>query len=143
MPRIRLGLASAACLLLLPTLAMAEIVHFHGDMNGQNEVPPHKTAGAGTVDASLDTTTRTLRYTVAWQHLSGPAMAAHFHGPAAPSANAGVVVELGKTPKSPITGSTTLTEAQAKQLLDGQWYVNVHTAAHPTGEIRGQLTRTP
>ncbi|HTR17955.1 MAG TPA: CHRD domain-containing protein [Acetobacteraceae bacterium] len=143
MPRARPSLAIAACLLLLPALAAAETVRFHCGMNGANEVPPHQTAGTGTVDATLDTTTRMLHYTVAWQNLSGPATMAHFHGPAAPGANAAIVVNLGKDPTSPVIGDTTLTEEQATQLLAGQWYVNVHTAANPPGEIRCQVTRTP
>ena len=33
--------------------------------------------------------------------------------------------------------------AQMADLLAGRWYVNVHTAAHPGGEIRGQVTVAP
>ena len=40
---------------------------------------------------------------------------------------------------SPIKGEATLTDAQAADLLAGRWYVNVHTRAHPGGEIRGQV----
>ena len=38
-------------------------------------------------------------------------------------------------------GSATLNDAQAKALMDGDIYVNVHTAANKGGEIRGQLTK--
>ena len=41
---------------------------------------------------------------------------------------------------SPITGSKQLTAAQVAQLRGGFWYVNLHTAAFPGGEIRGQVT---
>ena len=40
---------------------------------------------------------------------------------------------------SPLQGSATLTDAQAADLMAGRWYVNIHTAANPNGEIRGQL----
>ena len=43
-------------------------------------------------------------------------------------------------PASPIEGSATLTDAQAADLQGGKWYVNVHTAGHKSGEIRGQVT---
>jgi hypothetical protein len=67
---------------------------------------------------------------------------AHFHGPAATGANAPVVVWISKRGEpvtSPITGQATLTLEQAQQFTAGQWYVNVHTPAHPAGEIRGQV----
>jgi hypothetical protein len=42
---------------------------------------------------------------------------------------------------SPFTGTAALTEAQAADLLAGRWYVNVHTAGNPGGELRGQLMK--
>ncbi|OIQ70334.1 CHRD domain protein [mine drainage metagenome] len=42
---------------------------------------------------------------------------------------------------SPAEGSATLTDAQAADLMAGKYYINVHTAANPTGEIRGQVTK--
>jgi len=33
-----------------------------------------------------------------------------------------------------------LTPAQAADLLAGRWYVNIHTARYPGGEIRAQVT---
>ena len=53
-------------------------------------------------------------------------------------ANAPPVIVI-KSLASPITGSATLTPAQVADLTAGKWYFNVHTAAHPGGEIRGQL----
>jgi hypothetical protein len=38
-------------------------------------------------------------------------------------------------------GSAILTDTQAEDLMAGKWYVNIHTAAHKAGEIRGQVTR--
>lgn len=44
---------------------------------------------------------------------------------------------------SPIKGETTISNEQKTQLLEGKWYVNLHTAANPDGEIRGQLVIIP
>ena len=120
--------------------ARAETVPFSATLAGASEVPPKTTAGTGAATASLDTATKMLTYDVEYSGLSGPATAAHFHGPAEPGANAGVVVPF-PTPASPIKGTATLTDAQMSDLMAGRWYANVHTGANPAGEIRGQLTR--
>jgi hypothetical protein len=112
-------------------------------LRGTQEVPPVVTMGQGQLDAVLDRRSRQLRWKLSHSGLTGPATAAHFHGPAAPGANAGVVLPLSApaTPlPSPSEGSATLTESQVADLVAGRWYVNVHTATYPGGEIRGQLT---
>jgi hypothetical protein len=65
----------------------------------------------------------------------------HFHGAADPGTNAGVQVNIGSISGlgSPTAGSTTITGAQGADLVAGLWYVNIHTAANPGGEIRGQV----
>jgi hypothetical protein len=130
-------LATSLAFTALPAAAATQ--HFHANMLAASEVPPTGTKGKGTVDATLDTATGKLDYTVKWTGLSGPATMAHFHGPAPVGKNAGVEINLGESPTSPLHGSATLTPAQASDLQAGQLYVNVHTAAHKGGEIRGQL----
>ena len=132
---------AAAAATLLAFGAQAETVRFHTTMSGQAEVPPKTTNGTGTVDATLDTATKKLEYSATWSGLSGPATMAHFHGPAAPGTNAPIVVPWGNNPKSPFTGSATLTDQQIADLTAGRWYANVHTAQNPGGEIRGQMMK--
>ena len=106
-------------------------------LDGKSEVPANASTGTGTADIDYDAATRKLSYS----GLSGPATAAHFHGPAEPGKNAGVAVAIPNATSSPAEGSATLTEAQAADLMAGKYYVNVHTAANPGGEIRGQVTK--
>ena len=87
---------------------------------------------------AFDKDSSVLRWKLNYTGLSGPATMAHFHGPAIPGANAGVVVPLPSA-ASPAEGQATLTPAQAADLRAGKWYINVHTAQNPGGEIRGQV----
>jgi len=104
--------------------------------------PGITSAGKGAATATLDTATKTLTWDVEYSGLSGPATAAHIHGPADPGKDAGVVVPFTGSLASPIKGSATLTDAQIGQLESGKWYINIHTAANKGGEIRGQLVRS-
>ncbi|MCW3477069.1 CHRD domain-containing protein [Limobrevibacterium gyesilva] len=136
----RHGLAAAVlATAALSAPARADMVQFHATLSGAAEVPPKTTAGTGDAKATLDTNTKALTYIITYSGLSGPATMAHFHGPAATTANANVVVPFKNPVTSPITGSATLTDAQIADLMAGKWYANVHTAANPAGEIRGQM----
>ena len=136
--------------IMLATLALGSAIAFAGPafaekmtatLNGASEVPPNASAGKGTADIDYDAATKKLTWKLTYSGLSGPATAAHFHGPAEPGKNAGVVVAIPGATASPAEGSATLTDAQAADLMAGKLYVNIHTAASPGGEIRGQVTK--
>ncbi|HZE91949.1 MAG TPA: CHRD domain-containing protein [Rhizobacter sp.] len=126
----------SACAMSSPKTNSAD---FKATLSGSAEVPPNGSPGKGTLEAKLDKDTKVLSWTLTYSDLTGPATAAHFHGPAMPGENAGVVVPFASA-ASPIKGQTTLTDAQMADLLAGRWYANVHTAANKGGEIRGQVT---
>jgi hypothetical protein len=125
----------------LLTAASAATIDYKATMSGKSEVPPTASTGSGDVLATLNTGTKQLSYTMTYMGLTGPATAAHFHGPAEAGANAGVVIPIGTNPPSPSSGTVTLTDDQMKDLEAGKWYANVHTAANKGGEIRGQMVR--
>ena len=106
-------------------------------LSGKNEVPPNNSTAVGM--ARLDLSGTTLKWNITYSGTTGPVTAGHFHGPAAAGANAGVVLPFTGSMASPIEGSATLTQAQLDQFKGGLWYVNLHTAAHPGGELRGQV----
>lgn len=116
----------------------ANVAQLTASMTGAQEVPPNTRPGTGMAEVSYNRDTGVLSYKVSYSGLSGPVTGAHIHGPAGPGANAGIVVPFNAGP-SPITGEAKINPAQAGDLLAGLWYVNLHTAAHPPGEIRGQL----
>lgn len=117
-------------------IAYADVVALTGTLSA---APNATSVGIGTVEATLNTQTNELKWKVNYSGLSDPAGAAHFHGPAEPGQNAGVVLGFKGSMESPITGDATITPAQANDLLSGKWYVNIHTKAYPGGEIRAQV----
>ena len=136
---------------MLATLALGAAVAFAGQalaadkmkatLSGKSEVPPNTSAGTGTAELDYDAASKKLNWKVTYSGLSGPATAAHFHGPAEAGKNAGVAVAIPNAGTSPVSGSATLTDAQAADLVAGKYYINIHTAANPGGEIRGQVTK--
>jgi hypothetical protein len=140
--RAALAAVTLSAFLFAGTSAFAAMESYTATLNGASEVPPNDTKGTGAVTATYDTATKKFTYTATYSGLTGPATAAHFHGPAAAGVNAPPVVPIAPTAlASPIKGDATLTDAQAADLQSGKWYFNVHTAAHGPGEIRGQLMK--
>ncbi|MBD0277219.1 MAG: CHRD domain-containing protein [Flavisolibacter sp.] len=110
---------------------------------GAEEVPAVSTPGSGTLEAELDKTTKVLRYRLTWNNLKDSAILAHFHGPASPGQNAGVLINIFLTRRASsgtISDTTTLSDTNYQLFLDRKMYVNVHSKVHPGGEIRGQVT---
>ena len=125
------------------------MISFKAELKGSNEVPPNDSKGTGTFTATYDTASKKLTWKGTYSDLTGPATMAHFHGPTEPSwqqpHQLGDVADVTVTimaSTSPFEGSATLTDTQAAELMAGKWYVNIHTDAHPAGEIRGQVVKS-
>ncbi len=131
--------ASALSLLLLGGLAQAKTLDLKASLASSSETPPNDTKGTGSLTGTFDTSSKLLKWSVSYSGLTGPATAAHFHAPAPIGKPAGVEIPIKGELNSPITGSATLTDEQAKNLTDGMTYFNIHTAANKSGEIRGQV----
>jgi CHRD domain-containing protein len=142
------GRKAAACIALalvgslgLWGVGSAAIMNFSATLQGSQEVPPNGSTATGSGTMVLDTDTNMLSYNISFSGLSAPQTAAHFHGPAAPGVNAGVIFGLGLG--SPQIGVWNMTDQQEAWLIGGLVYVNVHTTAFPGGEIRGQVLEAP
>jgi hypothetical protein len=130
------------------TNTVKDPVYFlRGNASGAQEAPNKVTTTAtGTLTGRYNKDSNTLSYTVTWTGLTGGnATAGHFHGPADPGVAAAVVVPftgIASATSGTFTGSTTLTDAQETDLVNGMWYFNIHNATYPAGEIRGQVFLT-
>jgi hypothetical protein len=139
---LRTGMAVLACatVLAIAAPAHADMKKMKAQLSASNEVPPNDSKASGSVDVTYDTASKKVSWNGTYKGLSGPATAAHFHsGEAGKNGGVAVPIFADATAKSPFSGSATLTDAQARDLMDGKWYVNIHTAAHKAGEIRGQV----
>ena len=110
-------------------------------MDGSQEVPPTASSGVATANLSVDINTGAVTGSITFNGLTGPAQAAHFHQAAAGS-NGPVIIPL--TVPSAAAGTITvsgvvLNAGQLAALASNQLYLNIHTAANPNGEIRGQI----
>ena len=133
-------LAMSAPLAVSGAHAAGEGATYKAALTGGSEVPATESKGTGTVTATYDPASKRLSWNGTYSGLTGPVTAAHFHGPAASGANAGVLVPVTAA-SSPFTGEATLDDAKAADLEAGKLYFNIHTAANPKGEIRGQVER--
>lgn len=139
MTRIQIPLVLAgltAALLLAAPSAEAEVLKFKTDLKGAAEVPATDSAATGSAEVTVDTDAKRISWTVKVDGLSGEPTAAHFHGPASATEIAPPVIDMSS---AIMDGSGDITEAQWAELQAGRYYVNVHTAKFPDGEIRGQL----
>ncbi|HEX7980532.1 MAG TPA: CHRD domain-containing protein [Gemmatimonadaceae bacterium] len=126
-------------------------VTFATTMNGAGENPAKNVPGTGT--ATIVKSAGTYTFTITFTGMTGPLTGAHIHGPAGVGANANIIVPFsvaGAGTSGTLTGtfSSTNTATISNDSLDvlmrtGNAYVNLHTAANPGGEIRGQLTQQP
>jgi hypothetical protein len=148
---LALLLAGGLSLLLLtaPQPAAAEETHqrasragvshlFRATLSGAQENPVIVTKASGYAVLALSADMSTLSYRVLTADLIS-VTAAHIHEGAV-GQNGGVLIDLAPGASGPISGTTSVTAEQVAKLLSGNTYVNIHTARHGSGEIRGQVT---
>lgn len=133
------SLTLAGCGMMRPSQKMQI---FEATLSPSQEVPATASSGTGSAEVQFNENTNKVSWKVTYSGLSGSATAGHIHGPAAMGANAGVVIPFtGNLDAQPIMGEMTVTSAQYADMAAGMYYVNIHTAKFPGGEIRGQLRK--
>lgn len=130
------ALAALATVTALAQPALAEALLYSAELNGAAQVPRVETAATGMAEITLETETMTIAWMTSYEGLSGDLTGAHFHGPATREENAAPVVDILAHLEE---GSAVLTADQMEEFQAGLFYINLHTAEHPDGEIRGQV----
>jgi CHRD domain len=151
--------AGAGTALAAPSNSTSFVAVAH--LSGSNEVPPVvDTRARGVASYRMAPDGTALEYTLLVANLTSAPQAAHIHAPAEPGRNAPVVAVLfqpdahsschhdtalrlhcsGRITAADLVGPLTGRPLSALRALmaDGQSYTNVHTARHPSGELRGQ-----
>lgn len=107
-------------------------------LRGSQEVPPTASTALGSATVLVNPVNRQMTAGVTTSGIAGTA--AHIHE-AAPGVNGPILIPLAEsvTGSGIWTASAILTEAQFTALQAGNLYFNVHSAAFPNGEIRGQI----
>lgn len=107
-------------------------------LTGANEVPSVDTLGEAIAYITVNKNTADITAIVHINNLI--ATAVHLHQGFA-GVNGSPVITLNENSNDSFLweASSTLTEDQLSTLLNGSLYINVHTTANPSGEIRGQI----
>ena len=160
---------AAALLLPSPGTVLAEDGKFSARLRGFREVPSISTTGTGSFRATLSPDGLTVTYTLTHSDLTAPVTQSHIHF-GETHTNGAIMVFLCQTVSNPdptglaptcvnsgsVEGSITaanIIQAGTQGIVAGEYdefllalqggagYVNVHTTAFGSGEIRGQVSQ--
>ena len=119
---------------------------FHADLSSAEEVKVKPTKATATADITVDLATFRMNYKVTFKDLTSEPIRIGFHGPTVLGVDGPPFLDLAtKNIKSPLEGTTTLSEAQLQYLLLREVYITIETQKYGTGvgEIRGWFERRP
>lgn len=110
-------------------------------VKGSQEVPPVQTIASGQGYGTFNRKTNKLELKVRTSQLSGATSATINLAPMGQVGSniLSLAEETGATGTWQLAQDTILTGDQSDAMMEGKLYVNIQTAAHPSGEIRGQL----
>lgn len=138
----RLGIItlSVVAVLLVGTACKSALTPstFEVTLSGANEVPPNASTAFGS--ANVTVAGNRIAIDGAWDGFDIVDPGVHVHGPASAGANAGILFELAyDNDARTFEGTFTMNADQMSYFLAGELYLNLHSAAYPGGEIRGQI----
>ncbi len=118
-------------------------------MTGAQETPSNASTALGSLDVSYSRSTRVLTYKVTWQGLADTIVGMHIHGVAPSGYSTGILQSILATKNEAVfpfrggtySGSVNIDGSVFKEesLLNGYYYLNIHSKVYTGGEIRGQI----
>lgn len=138
------GCAVCCAVLLAAPVARAEVHMYNFTLSGLNEVPPNASPGTGDCTVVVDDVLRTLQVDCTYSGLDGASTAAHVY--VGQPGQSGVVLQTlshSAATSGVASVSTTMLPGQLSQIIGGSTFIRIHSAAFPTGEIRGQIVNPP
>ena len=122
-------------------------------ISGAQVYPASASAALGSMDVFYTKETRILTYTINWSGLSGAVTSMHVHGLAPAGFSAPAIVQtlstsgIVKCPTITVTTCGSITGTlladgvviKEDDILNGNYYVDIHTSGYPNGEIRAQI----
>ncbi len=131
-------LLAAGFVLAAVTAGRAGTITLAAHLLGGSAVPANASDAFADAEFGYDSQTRQLDYYVNYDGVAPTRV--DLHGPAGAGETAPSVLSFPLS-GSPINGKLTLSEDQAQMLLSGRMYLDIHSAAYPQGEIRGQVAK--
>ena len=131
--------------LAMSSAAMGEIIHINDIvLDGFQPVPPSGSLATGLASVVIDTDTRDISVTGSFSGLEGDVLFGHLHGPAIPGQSSNLVIFALQIQgdfmrEGTFTATQRVSPFQLNVILDSRSYLNIHSTAFPTGEIRGQI----
>ncbi|MGV6813468.1 MAG: CHRD domain-containing protein [Phycisphaerales bacterium] len=136
---------AAVSSLAMSSAAMGEIIHIDDIvLDGFQPVPPTGSLASGLASVIIDTETRDISVTGSFSGLEGDVLFGHLHGPAVPGQSSNLVIFALQIQgdfmhEGTFTATQRVSPFQLNVILDSRSYLNIHSTAYPTGEIRGQV----
>jgi hypothetical protein len=122
--------------------ATADTVTIDINPSGKYAIPPVDGNASASGSITLNKDSGALSGQVTASNLSGAITAAHIHAAVA-GKSGGIVITLevdsANANQLNVPAGTVLDQSAMDALLAANYYVNIHTAAHAGGEVRGQI----
>jgi hypothetical protein len=141
--KVRIAIALSIVFLLAAAALQAQT--YGAVLTPGQEVPATNSNGFGNATVTLDSTHTMLTVSLTVSKLTGPPTLSHIHKITAGQQTGPVVIDFMAPVNlinNKLNATFTITKAIGDDLVANlsQYYVNVHTAMNPGGEIRGALS---